>query len=517
MHNSWFFFQHLIPALSEKIKGLQLTSCFSQQKDELILGFSNQSTSFFIKASFSSGLPGLSFPDVSGRAKKNTIDLFQEAITEKVLRVHLFLNERSFLIETAPNSGFLFRMHGASGNIFLLKDGVVTEAFRKNLKKPLNESLSEFDRKLEFSPEVHTTITSDHKKFYFTFTREIWLWLELQGYEQARPLEQWGLIAEAIQRMAQGQYYLLLHDGKWYFSLLPFGKIISEWRDPIHALNEYVSWWYREEALHKKRLVVSARIKSHLDQTIRYLETSRRRLEALGHDDHFKVAADLIMANLDRIHVGDQEFQATRFDDPSKEVLIRLQPTLTAQKNAEFYYRKAKNRNREIEVLHQNIRNKENFLTEIQQIASAFSTSFDLKSLDALYDRLPAERTTPDQELRLPYHEFIHLGYRIWVGRGAADNDELSFKFGKKKDLWLHARDCPGSHVVIKHIAGKNYPKPVIDYAASLAAGYSKRKGETLCPVSVCELKYVRKKKGDPPGLVRLEREEVVMAVPYRA
>ena len=434
----------------------------------------------------------------------------------RVSSVRLFLNERSFLIETEANSGFLFRMYGASGNIFHLKNGIVTEAFRKNLKNPFNDSLTALDRKLDFSLKSHASINTEHKKFYFTFTKEIWLWLDLHGYGKANSLKQWELLSAALLQMEQGKFYLLLFDGKWYFSLLPFGQIISEWNDPILALNEYVSWRFREEALHKKRLIIGSRIQSHIDQTSRYLETARRRLVELGLDDHFRLAADLIMANLDRIQIGDLELKSTRFDNPLEEVIVRLQPMLSAQKNAEVYYRKAKNRNKEVEILNENIRIKEMFLKEVEQMASDFATAIDIKSLDTLLNKLPPERSMQDQEIRLPYHEFIHMGYRIWVGRSASDNDEVTFKFGKKKDLWLHARDCPGSHVLIKHIAGKNYPKPVVEYAASLAAGYSKRKGETLCPVSVCELKYVRKKKGDPPGFVRLDREDVVMVEPYR-
>jgi predicted ribosome quality control (RQC) complex YloA/Tae2 family protein len=68
--------------------------------------------------------------------------------------------------------------------------------------------------------------------------------------------------------------------------------------------------------------------------------------------------------------------------------------------------------------------------------------------------------------------------------------------------------------VLIKRQSGENYPKDVIEYAASLAAANSKRKNESLCPVVVTPKKFVRKRKGDPPGVVVVEREEVVMVEP---
>jgi predicted ribosome quality control (RQC) complex YloA/Tae2 family protein len=67
---------------------------------------------------------------------------------------------------------------------------------------------------------------------------------------------------------------------------------------------------------------------------------------------------------------------------------------------------------------------------------------------------------------------------------------------------------------LIKHQAGKNFPKDVIERAAELAAYNSKRKNDSLCPVIVTPKKFVRKRKGDPAGAVVVEKEDVVMVVP---
>jgi predicted ribosome quality control (RQC) complex YloA/Tae2 family protein len=71
-----------------------------------------------------------------------------------------------------------------------------------------------------------------------------------------------------------------------------------------------------------------------------------------------------------------------------------------------------------------------------------------------------------------------------------------------------------GSHVLLKYQAGKNFPKEVIERAAQLAAYYSKRKNESLCPVVVTPRKFVRKRKGDLPGAVVVDREDVIMVEP---
>ena len=83
-----------------------------------------------------------------------------------------------------------------------------------------------------------------------------------------------------------------------------------------------------------------------------------------------------------------------------------------------------------------------------------------------------------------------------------------------KEDLWLHVKDGPGSHVLIKHQAGKTFPEKIIEAAAQLAAFYSKRKNEALCPVIYTPRKFVRKRKGDPPGAVVVEKEKVILVEP---
>ena len=105
-------------------------------------------------------------------------------------------------------------------------------------------------------------------------------------------------------------------------------------------------------------------------------------------------------------------------------------------------------------------------------------------------------------------------GFKIWIGKNAQHNDTLTLKHTFKDDLWLHAKDVAGSHVVIKYQSGKPFPKEVIERAAQLAAYHSKRKTDTLCPVAYTSKKFVRKRKGDPAGAVVVEREDVILVEP---
>ncbi|MCK5104264.1 MAG: DUF814 domain-containing protein, partial [Cyclobacteriaceae bacterium] len=124
-------------------------------------------------------------------------------------------------------------------------------------------------------------------------------------------------------------------------------------------------------------------------------------------------------------------------------------------------------------------------------------------------------KTKPKQAER-PYQIVNFMDYEILIGKNAVKNEKLTFQIAGKEDLFLHAKDTPGSHVVIKRKSNQNFPKKVIEKAASFAAFYSKNKSETLCRVLYTPKKYVRKAKGAPAGTVIVEREKVILAKPVK-
>jgi predicted ribosome quality control (RQC) complex YloA/Tae2 family protein len=114
-----------------------------------------------------------------------------------------------------------------------------------------------------------------------------------------------------------------------------------------------------------------------------------------------------------------------------------------------------------------------------------------------------------------PFRRFVEAGFEILVGRGARENDELTFEVAEAADRWLHvAGGTPGSHVVIRNPERLEIPTSVILRAASHAAWYSKSRHQRWVEVHHCRAADVRKPKGAPPGLVHLNRHERVRVQP---
>jgi predicted ribosome quality control (RQC) complex YloA/Tae2 family protein len=108
-------------------------------------------------------------------------------------------------------------------------------------------------------------------------------------------------------------------------------------------------------------------------------------------------------------------------------------------------------------------------------------------------------------------------GMTVLVGRTAADNDVLTLKLGSPRDFWLHVAAGSGSHVVVRNPSGLDrLPRETEQFAASLAAGYSKAKKGGRVSVHVCRCEDVSKPRGSPPGQVLLGRWRSVQVTPWR-
>jgi predicted ribosome quality control (RQC) complex YloA/Tae2 family protein len=104
---------------------------------------------------------------------------------------------------------------------------------------------------------------------------------------------------------------------------------------------------------------------------------------------------------------------------------------------------------------------------------------------------------------RLPYREFTGTGgRRLWVGRGARDNDALTFRVGRGHDLWLHARGLVGAHVLVPGQGPGEPPGELLLDAAMLAAHFSGARGEPVVDVAWTRCRHVRRRKDGPPGAV---------------
>lgn len=508
MHNNYYFLKRLVPVLHDKLLDSQLVECFTQNKNELIIIFSNN---FVLKAYLDPSFCCLTFPTGFHRAKKNSVDLFHQLRSKGVLGLTQFENERCFSIDFSDNLRLLFKMHGNRSNVILFYNKEVKSIFKNSLKKDWNLLIHQLDRPIDQSFRNFNSNNGDYRELFPTFGPLVKKYLDRSDYQHLETQERWELLQNTIKKIETGNLYTCNAMGSTYLSLLKIGSVLETFDSPIESVNHFFNYKIQKESLEKEKTAQLKKLKSQIHRTTSYIETNRHKLNAITKSTDYSKIADILMANLHQIPKGVSFVELQNFYSNNQLLTIKLKKDLTAQKNAENYYRKFKNQSKELNILKTNITRKEELLRELHEEYERINALSDIKELRKAIKQTPSSDKPSNTT---PYSEFDFMGYKIRIGKNAKSNDTMLRNFTQKNDLWLHAKDISGSHVIIKEIPGSKFPKPVIEKAAEVAAYHSKKRNDSLCPVIYTPRKYVRKRKGDPHGAVVVEKEEVVLVQP---
>ena len=514
MHNNYFFLRQLSGELKQKLVGFTLATCFTQEKDELIIGATNGTEEFYIKALLSSQFTALSFPTGFNRARQNSTNLFPGIIGKEILNIVQNENERSFYFELTNGLFLLFKLFGNRSNIILFRDNEPITLFQNKFLKDLDLRFSQMNRQMVLDKSIFVNSSLPLTKLIPTLGDVPLAYLNQRGYERADKETQWTLVEQLLEQLYNPvNYYIIRLDHRLRLSLLPIGDILFTFSSPLEALQEFVRLYLSEENFDKKYRQIQQQLKRKLEGRQTFLEQVEYKILELQYDESYAQTADLIMANLNNIPPHALEAEVYNFYT-DKQATIKLSNKETPQKVAEKLYKKHKNRQIEIRYLSESASAKKEEIIKLQKLwerLEVISTNRDLKLF--LKQNEVLVNSSKEDEPSL-FREFETAGFKILVGKSAGNNDLLTQKHTFKEDLWLHAKDVSGSHVVIKYQAGKTFPEEVIEKAAQLAAWYSKRKNDTLCPVLYTPKKYVRKPKGAAPGTVFVEREKVILVKP---
>lgn len=493
--------------------GAKFVECFSQNKDELIVVFETTHQYFTIKAHLLSTFSCLSFPREFHRARKNSIDLFPELLDQKVESIQQFENERSFAIHFENKKSLLFKMHGNKSNVVLFNGNEKT-LFKNSLPADEGIVLNEMDRAIDFGEQSFEKNIHSLKKLYFTFGPVVWQYLEESGFQETQIELKREMIADTIKSLNNPKFYQTKLNNDITFSLLHIGEVIKESTNSIEAVTDFFYAYTQTSSISTEKEKAIAFISTKLKASHSFLAKTNSKLKELQAENTYKVWADLLMAHLYSIPERAKKVSLRDFQDDTKLIEIPLSETLSPQLNAERYYRKSKNHQIEINRLVEIILAKETEIATLEDQLKEITIVPELKSLRLLVEQYGLQKKKQTEEIVLPYRATEFQGFQIWIGKNAKANDELTLKHSYKEDLWLHSKDVSGSHVLIKYKSGKPFPKEVIERGAQLAAHFSKRKNESLCPVAYTQKKFVRKRKGDPAGAVVVEKETVILVEP---
>ena len=127
-------------------------------------------------------------------------------------------------------------MHGNRSNIILFHAGIVIEIFKNNIPEDESLSLNDLDRSIDWSYENFVQHHNQPEALYFTFGKIVWKYLKIKDYENLSAEEQWQAIQQVRDELVNPVYSIREADGKIFFSLLDFGKLIRKFDDPVRAI-----------------------------------------------------------------------------------------------------------------------------------------------------------------------------------------------------------------------------------------------------------------------------------------
>jgi predicted ribosome quality control (RQC) complex YloA/Tae2 family protein len=532
MQLHYFILRRIAAHLQQEMKGGIFAEAFTQEKDQIMIGLCNPERTLWLRVSCGPPLPYVWPGSQFAKARRNVGPIFPQVNGLRIQRVACVPYERVLLIDLERNFQVALKMHGLMSNVLLLQAGVVVDRFRQHSEADLEFRVQPgvFDEAAVSSAECSTLPVAEHLRAVSPMLDK-----HFAAYVERKMAEGMDFGAAfhcCMEAAGEDRYYLLRRPGRIQFMLFETGGGEEVAVDGfLPALDIFLKTFHRYEGYARIHEGIRKPLERHIGRLRGQIDSFRTSMDTIAHERPPEEIGHLLMANLHRVPQGAEEVELDDFYHGNR-VVVGLKPELNGQQNAERYYQKQKKHRSKARHLEEQIQGLEQQLAALQEVGERFAEFPSPQSLPLTADGLDPglmKRMNAFGTEYLPlvesgkaagepqkhgFMEFRKDGHTILVGRNAKQNDALTFAFSRKDDLWLHARDVAGSHVIVRNPTAGPIPGPVLEYAAGLAAHYSKRKHESLVPVSYTERKYVRKVKNGAAGQVMIDRERVVMVEP---
>ena len=302
------------------------------------------------------------------------------------------------------------------------------------------------------------------------------------------------------------------------FSPVPFANQVGE---PFTSLSDLLDTYYKDKAerdrVKQQASELIRRVENELQKNRHKLKKQEKELLATDNAEEFRQKGELLTTFLHQVP-NDQDQVTLDNYYTNQPITIALDKALTPSQNAQRYFKR-----------YQKLKEAVKYLTEL--IEETKATILYLESVETVLNQAGLEEIAEIREeliqtgfIRRRQREKIHKRKKpeqylasdgktiIYVGRNNLQNEELTFKMARKEELWFHAKDIPGSHVVIS--GNLNPSDEVKTDAAELAAYFSKGRLSNLVQVDMIEVKKLNKPTGGKPGFVTYTGQKTLRVTP---
>ncbi|WAA13662.1 Rqc2 family fibronectin-binding protein [Fervidibacillus halotolerans] len=310
---------------------------------------------------------------------------------------------------------------------------------------------------------------------------------------------------------------------KDYFYLFPLKHLKGEISE-FSSLSALLDRYYFEKAKRDRVKQIGGEIerfiRNEIEKNIEKMKKLKETLKEAENCSNYQLYGELLTAHLYQVKKGMTEISLTNYyDEKGGIVTIKLDPNKTPSENAQYYFNKYQKGKKTISAVKEQLKITEEelkyFESLLQQLESASPEDLDEMKEELIEQGYIRKGKTKrkKKQTELPKVEQYRSqdGTIIFVGKNNKQNDYLTMKLAKREEIWLHAKDMPGSHVVIR---STNPSEQTIQEAALLAAYFSKGRNSSNVPVDYTKVKYVRKPSGAKPGFVIYDHQQTVFVTP---
>ncbi|MCP3739033.1 Rqc2 family fibronectin-binding protein [Rossellomorea sp. BNER] len=261
-------------------------------------------------------------------------------------------------------------------------------------------------------------------------------------------------------------------------------------------------------------------IKNERDKNQNKIVKLEQTLNDAKQADRYQLLGELLTSNIYAAKKGMEEIEVINYyDEESSMIKIPLNPQKSPSENAQNYFSKYQKAKNAMVIVHEQIEKAKDEIQYFEQLLQQLESALP-KDIEEIREELEeegylrAKKTSKKKKVnhKPEVEEYTSTeGTTILVGKNNKQNDYLTNRIANKNDIWLHTKEIPGSHVVIKD---ENPSETTINEAANIAAYFSKARESSSVPVDYTMVKQVKKPKGAKPGFVIYEGQQTIYVTP---
>lgn len=367
-----------------------------------------------------------------------------------------------------------------------------------------------------FFSTVFTGVSSSFSKELFHRLDDLTLCDSLNIFDETSVTILYGFSNKIFTHLKNQNFYLASYKKgpvmkDFYCERLTYlsNCVEKHYSSPSKLIEEFYYEKDKADRLNNRSSDLQKLVNINLDRCTKKIKILTRNIEDAQNKDTYRIYGELLTSNIYNIKKGYSHIKVQNYYSNSVEYIdIKLDENKTPSENIQRYFKKYNKLKKTEKAAREQLIMADEELEYLNSVMTNIKNSDNYDDIEEIKRELMStgyiklKKTNSKKKIRKskPMKFLSSDGIEIYVGKNNLQNDYLTLKFADKRDIWLHTKNIPGSHVIIKNFG--TVPDSTLEEAAMLAAYYSKAKGSPKVAVDYTDIKSIHKPNGSKPGMV---------------